>query len=73
MKKLILLITLLLISLTFFACPPEPLEDLNTTYVAGYYEDSSGNKVACYWEDGTKTDLHTAADSDANSIWVVSP
>jgi hypothetical protein len=26
-------------------------------YTAGYYEDSSGSQIACYWKNGIKTDL----------------
>jgi hypothetical protein len=43
-----------------------------TVYVAGYYENVSGNSVACYWKDGTRHDLSDGTtDGRAYSIAVV--
>ena len=45
---------------------------ITTVYTAGYYYDNgTGNYVACYWKGTAKTDLHTTNDSSAHAIAVV--
>ena len=36
-------------------------------YAAGFYNDGSKD-IACYWRNGTKTDLHTTSNSQVNGI-----
>jgi hypothetical protein len=36
-------------------------------YVAGWV--NTGNQSACYWKNGTRTDLYTSNDSSASAVF----
>jgi len=42
-----------------------------TVYIAGNYTDSSGNRIACYWKNGIRTDLTTSEISSFASASVI--
>ena len=41
----------------------------NDIYVSGFYNNGSTN-TACYWKNGTRTDLYSEGNSDAYSIYM---
>jgi hypothetical protein len=68
MKRFFALGLMIVFSVALFSCGGSSPKDV---YVAGYYTDNTThNNVACYWKNGTKTDLETTAVSKANNIFV---